>query len=180
MLSIRPRVAELAFQLYTRPLHPELFEAFQTRTVERGGYTLKMDITNCGHVLTWRHEGLTLTEVCTSAHQSLPTKRRIMAYQIKGRRSDQFECHGGIRYHTTFQLEAVSTKLFRMCQRELCNDERKVGLVHEFDSSGRMTMGAVSYMNAETRNRSVFIQAFHTFPDDNAIVKTETYFRLPG
>lgn len=102
-----------------------------------------------------------------------------MAYQIKGRRSDQFECHG-IRYQTTFQLEAVSTKLFRLCQRELCNDDRKVGLVHEFDSSGRMNMGAVSYMNAETRNRSVFIQAFHTFPDDQAIVKTETYFRLPG
>jgi len=180
LLSIRPRVAELAFRLFTKPLHPELFESFGSRVVERGGYSLRMDITNCGHVLTWRFEGLTLTEICTSAAHPLPQKRRIMMHPIKGKRSDQFECHGGIRYQTSFQLEGVSQKIFRMCQAELCDEQRNEGLVHQFDSSGRMSMGAVSYMNAETRNRSVFIQAFHTFPDDNAIVKTETFFRLPG
>jgi len=103
-----------------------------------------------------------------------------MTYSIKGKRSDQFECHGGIRYQTSFQLEGVSNKLFLMCQKQLRKNDRHVGLVHEFQSSGRMTVGAVSYMNAETRNRSIFIQAFHTFPDDQAIVKTETYFRLPA
>ena len=42
-----------------------------------------------------------------------------------------------------------------------------------------MAMGALSYINVETRSRSMLIQAFHTFPDDFAIVKTQSMFKLP-
>ena len=42
-----------------------------------------------------------------------------------------------------------------------------------------MALGAVSYIYAETRNRSLLIQAFHTFPDDCAIVKCQSVFELP-
>ena len=38
VLSVRPRIAELVFQLYGRSLHPELFEVHRTRRIERGGY----------------------------------------------------------------------------------------------------------------------------------------------
>lgn len=178
MLSIRPKVAELVFQLYSRSLHPELFEIYKSRTIQRGGYTLRLDITSVGHIITWRYEGMTLTEVCASAHQPLPQRRRVIAYQLKGRRVDKLDCHGGVGYKAEFELEPVSTKLFRMCQRELSYDPKQ-GLVHQFESSGRMNFGALSYINAETRSRSAFIQAFHTFPDDNVIVKTESYFQLP-
>ena len=40
-------------------------------------------------------------------------------------------------------------------------------------------MGALSYIYVETRNRSVQVQAFHTFPDDYAIVKSQSLFELP-
>jgi hypothetical protein len=39
-------------------------------------------------------------------------------------------------------------------------------------------MGALSYVNIETRTRSMLVQAFHTFPDDLAIVKSQSLFRL--
>ena len=52
-------------------------------------------------------------------------------------------------------------------------------LVHTFDSSGRMALGALSYINVETRSRSMLVQAFHTFPDDYAIVKSQSLFQLP-
>ena len=50
MLFVRPKVAELTFQLYGRSLHPELFEIFSSRKVERGGYSAKIDVTSAGHV----------------------------------------------------------------------------------------------------------------------------------
>ena len=43
MLSVRPKVAELVFQLYGRALHPELFEVYSSRTVKRGDYERKGD-----------------------------------------------------------------------------------------------------------------------------------------
>ena len=79
MLSVRPKVAELAFQLFGRALHPELFEVYKTRTIKRGDYEAKLDITSAGHIVTWKHRGLTLTEVACSATHPLPEKRKIIA-----------------------------------------------------------------------------------------------------
>ena len=38
---------------------------------------------------------------------------------------------------------------------------------------------ALSYINIESRNRSLLVQAFHTFPDDYAIVKSQSRFEVP-
>lgn len=179
MLSVRPRVAELAFQLYGRSLHPELFTVYQSRQIERGGYQAKIDITSAGHVVTWRYGGMTLTEVACSAQHPLPQKRRLLQYKLKGERCDRVECRGGVTYQVSFQLEPVSPEVFWMFQEELATDGERKGLIHTFDSSGRMTLGALSYINVETRNRSMLVQAFHTFPDDYAIVKSQSMFELP-
>jgi uncharacterized protein DUF2617 len=179
VLSVRPKVAELAFQLFGRALHPELFEVHKARVITRGDYSAKVEITTAGHVVTWRYRGLTLTEVACSAQHPLPERRRLLSYRLKGERSDRVECRGGIVYQTNFQLEAVTPELFWTFQEELTRDGEKQGLIHTFDSSGRMALGAISYIHAETRNRSLLIQAFHTFPDDYAIVKSQSVFELP-
>lgn len=179
MLSARPRVTELAFQLFGRALHPELFDIYQTREVERGGYTARIQITSAGHLITWRYQGMTLTEVAASAQHPLPQRRRLMSYKLKGERSDRVDCRGGIRYQFSFQLEPVAPEIFWMFQEELAHDGERKGLFHSFDASGRMALGAVSYINVETRNRSMLVQAFHTFPDDYAIVKSQSLFELP-
>ena len=60
---------------------PELFvRSTASRTVRRGDYQATVDITNAGHVVTWRYQALTLTEVATSAHHPLPQKRRLLSY----------------------------------------------------------------------------------------------------
>ncbi|MBM4088623.1 MAG: DUF2617 family protein [Planctomycetes bacterium] len=179
MLSVRPKVAELAFQLYGRALHPELFQVYKTHTVERGGYSAKLDITSAGHVITWRYAGLTLTEVAASAHHPLPKKRRLMCRRLRGERSDRVECWGGVTYQTSYQLEPVAPDVFWLFHKELVQEGRCRGLLHEFGSSGRMAMGALSFINVETRNRSMLVQAFHTFPDDYAVVKSQSLFQLP-
>ena len=135
MLSVRPKVAELAFHAFSRSLHPELYTIHKSRKIERANYEARIDITNCGHVITWNAGGATVCEVATSAHQPLPTKR----------------------------LGKGPTE----------------GLLHTFDASLRMGLGALSYINVETRQSSMLVQAIHTFPDDYAIVKVESIFSLP-
>ena len=179
MLTARPKIAELVFQLYGRPLHPELFQIYGTRIVERGDYQAKIQITSGGHVVTWRYGGLTLTEVCASARQPLPERRRLMSYSLKGSRNDRVDCRGGILYLMNFQLEPVAPEVFWTFQQELAADGERKGMLHRFDSSGRMALGALSYINVETRSRHLLIQAFHTFPDDYAIVKSQSLFELP-
>lgn len=180
MLTVRPKVAELVFQLYGRPLHPELFVVHRTRNVQRGRYKAKVDITSAGHVVTWRYDGLTLTEVATSAHHPLPERRRLMSYRLRGSRDDHVQCRGGIRYRMNFQLEPVEPELFWTYQDELMAvDDQREGMLYHFDSSGRIAMGAISYINVESRDHSLLVQALHTFPDDYAIVKSQSVFELP-
>lgn len=180
VLTTRPKVTELAFQLYGRSLHPELFDVYQSRTVERGKYQAKIDITSAGHVVTWRYDGITLTEVAAAANHPLPQKRRLITYRLKGERSDRLECRGGVMYQVDFQLEPVAPEVFWAFQQELSHNGERRGMLHTFDSSGRISVGALSYINIETRNRNMLVQAFHTFPDDCAIVKIQSSFKLPS
>ena len=179
MLTVRPKIAELTFQLFGRPLHPELFQVHQTCTIERGAYTAKIDITGAGHVVTWRYAGLTLTEVAASARHPLPKMRRLLSYGLKGQRTDRVECRGGISYQMSFQLEPTEPEVFWTFQQELDLQGRRQGMLHHFHSSGRIATGALSYINLEARNKSLLIQAFHTFPDDYAVVKSQSLFQLP-
>jgi len=179
VLTVRPKIAELVFQLYGRSLHPELFEVHTSRTVSRGDYQACIEITSAGHVVTWKYQGLTLTEVATSAHHPLPEKRRLLSYRLLGQRSDRVECRGGAAYEVHFELERVDPSIFWNYQQELFDNTETEGMLFRFESSGRMAMGAVSYINIQCRERAMQVQAFHTFPDDYAIVKSTSQFQIP-
>jgi hypothetical protein len=176
VLSLRPKAAELVFQVFGRSLHPELFQLCATRVIDRGHYQATIAITGSGHVIAWRHAGTTLTEVATGATQPLPQKRRLLAHRIAGERSDRVQCRGGVTYETCFQLEAVSAELFWSFQQEILIAGSRRGLLHRFEAAGRLSTGGVSWIDVETRPRGLLLQAYHTFPNDLAIVKSQSLF----
>ena len=179
VLSVRPKIAELVFQLYGRSLHPELFEIYESRTIKRGDYQAHVQITSAGHLVTWQYGGITLTEIATAAHHPLPMKRRLMSHRLKGDRTDQLECRGGIKYEVAFSLEPANSERFINYQKELTLQATRQGMLHQFDSSGRWETGAISYINVESRDKVFRVQAFHTFPDDCAVLKFQSSFQLP-
>ena len=180
VLSVRPKVAELTYQLFGRTLHPELFEIHQTRTVQRGGYEAQVFITNAGHVVTWKYGGLILTEVAAAANHPLPKRRRLMAHRLIGERSDSISCRGGISYEMNFALEPTRPERFAGYQKELTLQATRRGMVQQFEGSGRLGAGALSYINLESRDKVFRVQAFHTFPDDYAVLKIQSWYRVGG
>ena len=109
----------------------------------------------------------------------MPERRRLMSYRLRGERTDGVRCRGGVSYEVNFQLEPVEPEVFWTYQQELSHDSHHKGMLYRFDSSGRMALGAISYINLQSRNRSLRVQAFHTFPDDYAIVKSQSLFQMP-
>ena len=104
--------------------------------------------------------------------------RCLISRSLKGSRTEKAECRFGVNYRTHFQLEPVAPDMFFMVQQQLSKQPTE-GLLHTFQASGRMSLGALSYVNIETRRRSMLVQAIHTFPDDYAIVKVESLFSMP-
>jgi hypothetical protein len=169
----RPRVADLVFQLYGRPLHPELFDILAVRKLEREGYQLRIWITRTGHVITFENDDVLLTEVA-DADQSFSDQRRFLRYHMRGEHSGHFKCCNDIVYQTSFQVETVSEEIFRQMHEELLADGDKRGILHTFPPSHRFAIPPLGYVVVETRLGCLFFSTFHTFPDENTIVKSQT------
>jgi hypothetical protein len=179
VLTVRPKLAELVFRVYGRSLHPELFVIHRSASVNREGYRARIDITSAGHVVTWTYKGLTLSEVAASARQPMPQRRRLLSHLLRGQRNDGFECQGRVRYQMCFELERFEPENFWAFQYELLEAGARRGLLHRADSGGRIALGALSYVDFEPLRRELSVHAFHTFPGDYAVVKSQSLFRLP-
>src|SRR5208282_5973877 len=104
---LRPRVADLVFQLYGRPLHPELFDILAVRKLQREDYELTVRITRTGHVISWEKNDVLLTEVTAAAEQELPERRRLLNYRLRNEQTVRLVCAHGIHYEASFQVEIL-------------------------------------------------------------------------
>ncbi len=178
MLTVRPRFAELAFHLYGRPLHPELFRTLAERSLERDGYRAKVAITDSGHVFTFTCGHVVLTEVSASSRNPLPQRRCLSRRPLSQEHRERIDYREGIIYETHFRSESATAANFLDLQHQLERCGETDGLYHAFDSSGRMAMGAFSYIDLQSRSRSLTVKTFHTFPDDGLIVRGVSTIRL--
>ncbi len=177
MLVVRPKIAEMNFVLFGRSIHPELFNACAQRHVERDSYSLDLNITSDGHLIVFRHGGLTLAEVSASNLHPLPQKRLLLKHAMKGAQKDQLLFRDMIGYECEFQREKVAATTVLAIQQQLPEVDCQ-GLVHRFESSGRMAFGAISYIDVQAYRKHVQIRSFHTFPDSCSIVKSCSTFRV--
>ncbi|MCS7237809.1 MAG: DUF2617 family protein [Thermoguttaceae bacterium] len=174
----RPPVEEFSFHVFGRPLHPELFEVVAARDVERAGYFGRVAITTAGHFVTWRYGDVTITEVACPLGQPLPQRGRHAAYRLRGYRTEHITIGPSVHYRFTFQVEPIRFEVLEAFQEELWAAGVYQGLICQFDQPGNGRLPALSYANVVSRNRSMLVQVFHTFPDDWVIVKVESLFQI--
>lgn len=177
--SVRPRVSDLAFGLYGRPLHPELFDILAVRKVQRGSYELTVWITRTGHVLSWANGKLQLTEVTAAADQEFPPSGRLLAHRLRPEHSDAIAC-GGISYQVSSQVEVLPPEIFVHVHNEIAADGGKRGLLHNFTPHHRLAISPLGFVSVEARADCLCISTFHTFPDENAVVKTQSLIEKRG
>src|SRR5262249_59774737 len=157
---LRPRVSDLVFQLYGRPLHPELFEILAQRRVEGHDCQLTVWITRTGHVISWENADVRLTEVAAAADESLPEKRRLLSCRLSGEHQRSLACAHGIHYETTFQVEVLPPEIFFHIHDEILTDGRKRGLLHNFLPHHRLALAPLGFVTAEARPGCVVLNTF--------------------
>lgn len=170
----RPPVTELLFQLYGRPLHPELFDILAVRQIRREDYQLTVRITRTGHVISFDSPKVHLTEVTVAAAQELPETRRLLHYRLHSQRSGRLQCAYGLNYQMCFQVETLSPELFLTVHEELQADGQKRGMLHNFPSRHRLAVAPLGFVTADAGPRCLCLYTFHTFPGENTIVKTQS------
>lgn len=171
--TVRPRVAELVFELFGKPLHPELFDVLAARTVRRDGWELSLRVTRTGHVITWTNDDVLLTEVA-HAEPVQPESCRLLHYRMRGEHSASLKCSHGIHYQTSFQVETLAPEIFLHVHDEILADGAKRGLLHNFRPNHRLAVSPLGFLTAEYRQGCLFLSSFHTFPEENTIIKSQS------
>jgi hypothetical protein len=171
---VRPSVAELVFRVYDRPLHPELFDPLAARLVRRDGYRLSVAITRAGHTLAWTCGPACVVEATATADQELPEAGRRLGHKFGGERTGRCEVAPGVVYQVSSQLEVLSPEQFVHVHEELLADGLRKGLVSHFRPHNRLGLSPLGVVIVEALPRCLSVSAFHTFPAEFAVVKTQS------
>lgn len=171
--SVRPRVADLVFQLYARPLHPEMFDTVVARSFQREDYELGVRITRTGHVITWHNGKLLLTELA-DIDRRFSAQHRLLHYRMRGEHSATHPVGPGVSYQVSFQVETLAPEIFRHVHDEILADGAKRGILHNFQPNHRLSMSPLGYVAVDTRPGCLFLSTFHTFPEENTVIKSQS------
>ena|SRR5262245_3960002 len=175
---VRPRVADVAFRLYDRPLHPELFDVVAAKTVVRDGWRLTVRLTRTGHTLGWSCGDIHLEEATVATDQELPDAGQRIAHQFDGERRGRFQFPGGVRYQMSSQVEVLQPEQFVHLHTELVADGTRKGLIFHCKEGNRIGLSPLGVVIVEALPRCLSVTAFHTFPDEFAVIKTQSLIEL--
>lgn len=171
-------VSELAFSLYQRPLHPELFTIHAKRSLKTDLYETSIWATGGSHVVTVFVGDVCLTELISFPEQQLPKRGLIERFQFRGQRTHKCTLSRGLSYMTDFQIEKMSANLYRQSHYDLERFARNRGMFVVSPGAPAGGLEPFSYIDFEARRDELHVHAFHAYPEQLTIIKTQSLFDL--
>ncbi|MFQ5732405.1 MAG: DUF2617 family protein [Planctomycetaceae bacterium] len=173
----RPSIADLTFQVFGRSVHPELFDVYAVREFWNDAYSVGVRICEAGHVVAFRLDELTVTEVVSTHDQPLPRRCRSFCQKLGGSRNRSAR-FGGLNYEVSFHVERLDAEVFQNFHQELLVDAERVELAHRFPAGNRFSPEPLSLLRADAQPDSLLVHAYHTFPEHCAVVKSQSLFEF--
>lgn len=171
-------VDELVFSLYQRPLHPELFNIYAKRHLKTEKYETIVWATGGSHVVSVFVRDMCLTELISVPGQLLPQRGLIEKFKFRGQRNHKCTLSRGLSYMTDFQVEKMSTNLYRQSLEDLERFSRNRGVFVRFPELEHDGLEPFSYIDFEARREELHLHTFHAYPEHSTIIKTQSLFNL--
>ncbi len=174
--QINVAIEELSFSLFQRPLHPELFTIYASRRLKTEKYEAVIWVTGCTHVVSVFSDDACLSEVISPPSQMLPERGLIERFQFRGPRSHKCTLSKGVSYMTDFQVERLSANLYRQSFKDLERFGRDRGIFVRFPELEIDGLQPFCYIDFEARKTELHIHTFCAYPDQIAMIKTQSLF----
>ena len=174
----RPDVADLMFHLYGRSIHPELLITYAESEIEQDDYTASIRVCDAGHVISFCSRGQTVSEITSTRQHPLPQKKRYLEKKLRGSRDAAVSFDCGLQYHVSYQLEQLKSEIFLNFHQELLIDCSRAAVAHRFPGGNRLSPCPLSFIQTDVWPNSLLIHTFHTFPENCAVVKTQSLFEV--
>lgn len=173
----RPDVTDMVLRVFERSVHPELIDTLAVQTIKVGRHCATVRLSSHGHVLEFRTRKTVITEVATTRHAPLPVNHRMIDRRLIGYRTHMIDGLG-VRYHCSYQLEAIPLEVYLQLHREMEHDARSATLATVTPGSSPASPECISMLKCDVLKEGLVVHAFHTFPDNAAVLRTQTLFEL--
>ncbi len=85
---------------------------------------------------------------------------------------------GIVEYQSCLEVERVDIEIFLHLCEEIALSASGDRLFHRFPASNRLAPPPISHIQLSARAEDLSIQCFHSFPNECAIVRTQSLFEL--
>lgn len=176
----RARVADLAFQVFEKPIHPEWLSVHAHRRFARGEWEADVRIIDGGHAVGFRSGSIVLTEILAGPESLPPSSNLLFNAPIQRERSTAIRPRGLVEYQACLEVERVDPEVFRHLCEEMALDAARDRIFHQFEPANRLAPPPLSHLRVDPLPRGISIQTFHSFPSELAIVRSQSIYELPA
>ena len=170
----RARITDLTLQVFSRAVHPEWFAVRAHVRVIQEGWEADVRIIEGGHAIVFRSGRVRLAEVLSGTAGALPDAGLLFHSRIRHERVARLHPNPSIEYQAAFEVERVDREVFTHLTEEMALDASRGRLFHRFAAANRLAPAPISHLRFEARKHSLSVYSFHSFPEENAIVRTQS------
>lgn len=173
------RVEDLQFCLYQRALHPELFKIDRVKRVEQVRYQAEIWVVGLTHVVTVQYGNQILTELIAEDPESLPKVGLASSFRFRGERDHTQSFGDGMKYILSTQVERMTPQLFPATHRDYVHHAQGREFFVSFDEWAHDGLAPFTFIDFDARATEFHVHAFHAFPEELTLLKTQSIFELP-
>ena len=130
-----------------------------------------------GHMLEFRTDESVVTEVVATKHEAFPEHLKVIDRRLIGYRTHMIDLPQ-VRYHCSYQLESVPLDVYLQLHREFEMDAQNATVSLIVPGATPQSPSCISLLKCDVLQEGLVVHAFHTFPENAAILRTQTLFEL--
>jgi hypothetical protein len=178
MRQTQNRIDDLHFFLYHRALHPELFRIEQVRQLRQKRYTAEIWLVGLSHVVMLQAKNQVITEMIGPDSDLLPKMGLVTRFRFRGEKDHVQSFDDGVQHIMSSQVERMTPNLFAASHRDLLRYSAKRGLLCTFPEWSSSELEPFSFIDYEAREGELHVHAYHAFPDELTLLKTQSIFEM--
>lgn len=172
----KQRSTDLHFFLYRRALHPELFHIYLDKHIKYGNFQADIWIVGLSHLVTLQSSGTMVTELTAVPSDLLTDRNLVTQFRFRGERDFQYRFSDNMRYIFSSQVEEMTEHIFRTTYRDLVRYAKTKGLYVPYPQWASNGLDPFSFIDYETRHNELHVHAYHAFPGEWRILRTQSIF----
>ncbi len=174
----KQHVEELLFCLYERPVHPELFKIDRVKRIQQTRYQTEIWIAGLSHIVMVQRGNNVLTELITEDNELLPKNGLATSFRFRGERDHSQSFDNDMKYILSTQVERLTPQLFPAMHRDYMHFAQNRGMFVSFDDWDHDGLAPFSFVDCDARDHELHVHAFHAFPDELTLLKTQSIFEI--